>query len=183
MARQTLLTRVFQALCSIALASLSGCSLTERPPGLALLNSRSQDQQPALSGDGRWLALVSNRNGSSQIWLYDLQQQRFDELLGVNQGNAIADSPSLSRTARYIAYITSRQGRPDIALYDRATRRSELLTLQYRSWVRNPHISPDGRYIAFETSRRGQWDVEVLDRGPAIELDLPEGAPADSPQP
>lgn len=145
------------------------------------LNSRYNDGQPALSGDGRLLAFVSNRNGSSQIFLYDLQERRFVDLSGLNAYQAIAESPSLSRTGRYITYISSLQGRPDIVLYDRATRRSEILTQGYPSWLRNPHISPDGRYIAFETSRRGQWDIEVLDRGPNIELDLLDGTPVGNP--
>ncbi|MFM7382819.1 MAG: biopolymer transporter Tol, partial [Microcystaceae cyanobacterium] len=75
------------------------------------------------------------------------------------------------------------QGRPDVALYDRLTQRTELLTLNYRSWIRNPQISPDGRFVVFETARRGQWDIAVLDRGPQIELDLPNGTPIPGPSP
>jgi len=75
------------------------------------------------------------------------------------------------------------EGRPVIALYDRITDRSELLSQNYRGWLRNPRLSPDGRYLVFESARRGQWDVEVLDRGPNIELDLPDGSPVESPKP
>lgn len=139
------------------------------------LNSRYNDEQPALSGDGRWLSMVSNRYGRREILLYDLQQQSFVDLPGLNAANAITDSPSLSRTGRYIAYISSIQGRPDIFLYDRATKQTQLLTQGYRSWLRNPRISPDGRYIAFETARRGQWDIEVMDLGTNIELDQVDG--------
>jgi Tol biopolymer transport system component len=141
------------------------------------LNSRYNDQQPTLSGDGRWLAMVSNRNGRREILLYDLQEQSFVDLPGLNYQGAIADSPSLSYTGRYVVYISSIQGRPDIFIYDRALKRSQLLTRSYRSWLRNPRISPDGRYIVFETSRRGQWDVEVLDLGPNLELDIVDGNP------
>ncbi len=156
---------------------LSACNVANRSPIPSSLNSRYQDEQPALSGDGRWLAFISSRDGRNQILIYDLQTQRFVNLAGLNQNNVIAESPSLSRTGRYLVYISSIQGRPDIALYDRATKRTALLTLGYRSWVRNPYISPDGRYIVFETSRRGQWDIEVLDRGPLIELDVLDGTP------
>ena len=156
---------------------LAGCNGFNRPEPPATLNSRYNDQQPALSGDGRWLAFVSNRNNSNEILLYDLRSERFIDLPGLNQGNIILESPSLSRTGRYLVYISSAQGRPDVALYDRATRRVELLTQSYRNWVRNPQISADGRYIVFETARRGQWDIEVLDRGPLIELDIPDGTP------
>ncbi|WP_009545977.1 TolB family protein [Crocosphaera subtropica] len=160
---------------------LGSCNVFNRPEPSATLNSRYNDQQPALSGDGRWLALVSNRNNSNEILLYDLRRETFIDLPGLNQSNVILESPSLSRTGRYLVYISSVQGRPDVALYDRATRRAELLTQGYRNWVRNPQISADGRYIVFETARRGQWDIEVLDRGPLIELDIPDGTPVETP--
>ncbi|NCO75331.1 MAG: TolB family protein [Cyanobacteria bacterium] len=139
------------------------------------MNSRYNDEQPVLSGDGRWLAMVSNRYGRREVLLYDLQEQSFVELPNLTLGNAITDSPSLSRTGRYIAYISSIQGRPDIFLYDRVTKQTQLLTQGYRSWLRNPRISPDGRYVVFETARRAQWDIEVIDLGPTIELDQLDG--------
>lgn len=158
---------------------LGSCDSFNRPEPPATLNSRYNDQQPALSGDGRWLALVSNRNSSNEILLYDLRREKFMDLPGLNQSNVILESPSLSRTGRYLVYISSVQGRPDVALYDRATRQAQLLTKGYRNWVRNPQISADGRYIVFETARRGQWDIEVLDRGPLVELDIPDGTPVE----
>lgn len=139
------------------------------------LNSQYSEEQPALSGNGRYLAFVSSRNGRQGIVLYDVQQQRVVDLPRINRRNAVNASPSLSYTGRYIAYIDSGQGRPELALYDRITQQTEILTTGYWGWVRNPSISPDGRYIAFESSRRGQWDIEVIDRGRNIELDLPDG--------
>lgn len=156
---------------------LTACGSWSRPSAIATLNSRYNDQQPALSGDGRLIAFVSDRNGKSEILVYDWQQQSLVDLPGLNRTNAIATSPSLSRTGRYLVYISSETGRPDIVLYDRVTQRSEFLTINYRNWLQNPKISPDGRYIVFETSRRGQWDIEVLDRGDRIELDIPDGSP------
>lgn len=157
-------------------ALVAACSSTAPIQGPVALNSRYTDEQPALSGDGRFVAFVSSREGDRKIVMYDLQQKRFVDLPSLNQREAIAESPSLSRTGRYIAYISSDQGRPEVELYDRATQRAEIMTRGYRGWVRNPSLSPDGRYIVFETSRRGQWDVEVLDRGSNVELDLPDGS-------
>ncbi len=174
---------VYRVLPVVLVGLLSACSFIPRSPIPNQLNSRYNDEQPSLSGDGRWLAMVSNRNGNRQILIYDLREQRLVEYPGLNQSNAIAESPSLSRTGRYLVYLSSLQGRPDVALYDRVTKQTELLTLSYRSWVRNPKISPDGRYVVFETSRRGQWDIEVLDRGPNIELDIPNGSPVIVPSP
>jgi Tol biopolymer transport system component len=160
---------------------LTSCNSTKTLTGQTSLNSRYNDEQPALSGDGRWLALVTNRNGNSQIAVYDFQKKRFTELSGLNQQGGVAQHPSLSRTGRYLVYLLSIEGRPQIVLYDRAIQRSELLTQNYRSLIRNPAISPEGRYITFETDRRGQWDIEVLDRGANIELDIVDGTSVTNP--
>jgi Tol biopolymer transport system component len=160
---------------------LSSCSYSDIPIGSTSLNSRYTEEQPALSGNGRFLAFISNRNSSQQLLLYDLEQQRLVDLPNLNRPETIIESPSLSYTGRYTTYITSDQGRPVIALYDRSTQQSQIITPIYRGWLRNPNISPDGRYVVFETASRGQWDIEVIDRGPNIELDIANGAPVSMP--
>jgi Tol biopolymer transport system component len=179
-------------LASVFLASLFlgltliGCEPAPVTTGPGQLNSPFNDEQPALSGDGRFLAFVSNREGSRRILLYDRQTKQYLNLPRLNRRDAIAESPSLSYSGRYIAYLASDTARPEIELYDRATQQVQILTTGYRGWFRNPKISPEGRYIVFETGNRGQWDIEVLDRGPNVELDLPnvqKGAPAPAASP
>ncbi|WP_407641957.1 TolB family protein [Calothrix rhizosoleniae] len=160
---------------------LFACGNYETPIVSTDLNSRYTEEKPALSGDGRFLAFVSHRNGSHQLLVHDLQKQRFISTPRLNRRNILIESPSLSYTARYIVYITSDRGRPVVGLYDRATQYSQILTPSYRGWIRNPSISPDGRYVVFETSIRGQWDIEILDRGPNIELDIPNGMKVPAP--
>lgn len=159
---------------------MNACGRENLPQGAVPVNSRYNDEQPELSGDGRFVTFVSNRDGKSLIRLYDLARQQFVELPGL-EPREVPQSPSLSRTGRYIAYLVYEKGRPEIALYDRITDRSEILTRFYRHQIRNPQISPDGRYIVFESARRGQWDIEVLDRGPNIELDIADGTPVVGP--
>lgn len=154
---------------------VAACSQDELPPTIsAEFDSRHTDEQPALSGDGHFLALVSNRDGNRGILLYDRKQRQIVNLPRLNRQNAIAESPSLSYTGRYIVYVTSDGVRPEIELYDRALQQPQVLTANYRGWFRNPSISPDGRYIVFETGVRGQWDIEVMDRGPNVESDVPD---------
>lgn len=154
--------------------TLAACTQPTVPTGPSELNSRFNDEQPALSGDGRYIAFVSNREGARGIFLYDLRMQRFVNLSRLNRRDAIAESPSLSYTGRYIVYLASDSARPEIELYDRATQQPQVLSIGYRGWIRNPSVSPDGRYIIYETGSRGQWDVEVLDRGAGVELDTPD---------
>jgi len=157
------------------LSLLSACGSSNLPQDTVGINSRYNDEQPSLSGNGRYLSWVSNRKGRHQILLYDLSQEQFVPLPGLNPNNALTESPSLSRTGRYLVYLVSRQGRPQIALYDRIVEETQILTDSYRHWVRNPDISLNGRYIVFETARRGQWDIELFDRGPNVEPDIGDG--------
>lgn len=159
-----------------AISLLAACGSPELPQGSAGINSRYNDQQPALSGNGRYLTWVSGRSGRHQVLLYDLSQEQFVPLPGLDSDNALQESPSLSVTGRYLVYLVSRNGRPAIALYDRFAEETEILTESYPHWIRNPNVSGNGRYVVFETARRGQWDIEVLDRGSNVEPDLEEGA-------
>ena len=78
--------RVFTLIIFIFSLFLGGCNSVQVSSSSTSLNSRYNDEQPALSGDGRWLAMVSNRNGRREILLYDLQQQTFVPLPGLNLG-------------------------------------------------------------------------------------------------
>ncbi len=135
------------------------------------INSQAPDQFPAYSADGQYLAFASDRNGSRDVFLYDLRNRRIIPLAEINRPNSSQDQPSISATARYLTYVTDERGKPDIWVYDRQRRAVENLTLYLPGSVRNPTISADGRQIAFESSRLGQWHIELVDRGTDTELD------------
>lgn len=161
---------------SIALLSLlAACGSNNLPQGRTGINSRYNDQQPNLSGNGQYLTWVSNRSDGNKIFLYNLSKETFEPLPGLNQNNIVAETPSLSLTGRYLVYLVSQQGKPEVALYDRIADETEIVTKNYNHWIRNPDVSLSGRYIVFETARRGQWDIEVWDRGPNVEPDMKEG--------
>jgi Tol biopolymer transport system component len=183
LANLTLRRLTQSAVVALTAALLSACGNSGSVSAPLTLNSRYTDEQPSLSGDGRMLAFVSNRDGDRKIFLFDLQQRRFIDLPRLNRRDAIAEQPSLSYTGRYLVYLASDYARPEIELYDRATGQVQVLSQGYRGWVRSPRISPDGRFVAFESGARGQWDIELLDRGVNTELDLPEGRSSSPPAP
>jgi Tol biopolymer transport system component len=155
----------------ISVIVLSACGTSNLPPDPLALNSYYAEEQPSLSGNGRFLAYLSNRDGQRQILMYDLQEQRFVALPGLDLRGTIAQSPSLSYTARYLVYLAEDGDRPAIKLYDRLVAKTQVLTSGYQGWVGHPSLGEDGRYIAFETGENGQLDIEIFDRGSKIEFD------------
>ncbi|MEM8777939.1 MAG: biopolymer transporter [Cyanobacteria bacterium P01_G01_bin.49] len=128
------------------------------------LNSKSPEEYPTYSGDGRYLAFASERQGHRDIYLYDLQQRRLLSLRNLNRRDSSQDQPALSRDGRYIAYVSTERGKPDIMVYDRLKQRSELLSANVRGSVRQPTITGDGTKVAFQTSQLGEWNIAIVER-------------------
>jgi len=169
---QSTMNRRFSVIL-VGLFILSGCRqlgwVSPRPQIVSGgINSRRPDQHPAYSSDGRYLAFASDRNRSRDVFLYDLQQRRLVSLPNLNRIDSSQDQPDLSADGRFIAYVSMERGKSDILVYDRTTRRSELLTTNFRGSVQHPTISGNGRYVAFETSQRGQWHLAIVDRNRAV---------------
>ncbi|ACK68070.1 WD40 domain protein beta Propeller [Rippkaea orientalis PCC 8801] len=146
------------------------------PPTLELgsaLNSRSAEEFPRFSYDGRYLVFASDRQGQRGIWLYDRLNNRLLPLPGINQPGTRQDQPDISSDGRYIVYVSEQEGKPDIFLYDRFTFQREQITKNWLGEVRHPTISGNGRLIAFEANRQGQWDLVIYDRGLNTPLSVP----------
>ncbi|NEO27208.1 MAG: TolB family protein [Kamptonema sp. SIO4C4] len=149
----------------VLLAGLTGCRVFQSPQiPTGGLNSQRPEEFPAYSGDGRYLAFASDRNGQRDIFLYDLQQQTLVPLPNLNRRDSSQDQPSLSAEGRYLAYVSTERGRTDIFVYDRDSQRSQLLTANFKGSVQHPTISGDGRSVAFQTSQLGEWDIAIIER-------------------
>ncbi|MEM8638634.1 MAG: biopolymer transporter [Cyanobacteria bacterium P01_G01_bin.54] len=146
---------------------LTSCSLFIRPQiPTGGLNSNKAEEYPSYSGDGRFLAVASDRNrGHRDIFLYDLQARQLIPLPNLNRRDSSQDQPALSADGRYIAYISTERGRADVLVYDRETARSRLLTANLRGMVRQPTITADGTQVAFQTNQLGQWNIAIVDLG------------------
>jgi dipeptidyl aminopeptidase/acylaminoacyl peptidase len=138
------------------------------------LNSQAfEDRMPALSGDGRFLAFVSNRTGGvglTDIYLYDCKESKIVELPELNSKHMDIE-PSLSADGKLIAFVSDRAGGSggrDIYLFDREAKK--LLPLPGLNSVghdQSPALSPDGRFIAFVSERlggEGERDIYLYDR-------------------
>ena len=101
------------------------------------------DQQPSVSGDGRYIVFQSNRSGSRNIWRLDIDGSNPKQLTeGVSEDAAPVCSPDGSsvvfmsgRSGKLAIWKVGIDGGPPLQLTDRV---SQL-----------PSISPDGKLIAY----------------------------------
>ena len=126
------------------------------------LNSGFAEVEPSLGG--RYIAFVSDRRGSADIYLYDWQQRRLVDLPGLNAIDAIEASPSVSDDGNWLVFTATRQGRTGLFVYDRANQQKRQLRSNDAAVFRHPVLSADGQRIAVEIERFGQWHLVVFDR-------------------
>lgn len=147
------------------LASCGGYPEVVKVPfsqGGEALNSPASEFHPHLAD--QYVAFVSDRNGSQDVYLYDRRDRALISLPGLNALDEMASDPSVSEDGRLIAFTKTRQGQTDIYLYNRETRSLRNLTPDLAAQVRNPTISADGSIIAFEANPDGNWDIITVNR-------------------
>ncbi len=135
----------------------------------------SSQEDPALSGDGRKLALIVDRNGRATVQLTDLRSGRVLPLRFLSRHQPHT-SPSLSWNGRYLAVITQRGNRRQVVIEDLLSSRfHQFPTLHHRVPIR-VSLAPDAGSLALQFAENGQWRVELIDLTGKLELDQPAGA-------
>lgn len=152
----------------VCLSQIWGCTSNVRLLGTPVesnglgLNSPYADTMPQVGQS--LLTFVSDRNGSQDIYLWDLKARRLIPLPNLNRFDAIEADPSLSEDGRYIAFSASQNDRVGIYIYDRTSQQVRRIGGNLRGEARHPHLSADGQRITFEVNQQGQWDVVVYSR-------------------
>ena len=72
-----------------------------------LTKNSAIETEPALSPDGRYLALISDRTGSPQVYVRDMQRKKLTRITENGKYNV---SPSWSPDGKFIAYASRRSG-------------------------------------------------------------------------
>lgn len=116
-------------------------------------------REPAVSPDGKRLAMAVWVNGASQIYLANAAGGQARNI----SRNAFRDrSPAFSPDGRRIAFVSDRDG--DWEIYSMDLEGADPRRLTRSPGVdRSPAWSPDGRRIAFISDRDGDFDVFVMD--------------------
>lgn len=101
------------------------------------------DQQPAVSGDGRYIVFQSNRSGSRNIWRMEVDGTNLKQL---TEGNAVDAAPACSPDGRFVVFQSMRSGSWTIWKVGIDGGSPVQLTNQASEL---PSISPDGKFIAY----------------------------------
>lgn len=139
--------------------------------------------EPALSGDGAWLALCARGHSSAvggwDVALFETRSWKEIPLPGFNSDHDEREV-TIDRAGRWLAFVTNRRGGAglsDLALYDRQAASFvplEGVNTEHREL--NPSLSADGRFLAFVSDRpggAGGKDVYVFDLSARRLVELP----------
>ena len=124
-----------------------------------LTRHRAIDVSPSWSPDGRRIAFASDRTGTLQIYVKDVESGALKRLTFKGKYNA---SPAWSPDGRWIAYAARTGHYFDIYLVDPDTRDIVQLTEHPRS-EESPAWSPDSRKLVFVSDRYGRKDLFSID--------------------
>lgn len=136
------------------------------------LGPQTDRLNPALSGNGQWLASVVLRGGSPTLLLQEQPSGRPVPLPNL-QGLTPHRSPSLSWNGRYLALVVQQGSRRLAVVQDRATGRLHRLPLPAGLEPEALSLAPDGRRVAISTVLQGRPQVQLFDLSGLLEADLP----------
>ena len=161
---------------ALALA-VTGCDsglFNRRSAGPTGLLGSQNRQDPALSGNGRWLASVIEQGGKASVLL---QEQPSGQMVGLRhlRGHEPQSSPSLSWNGRYVAAIVQEGPNRLAMIEDRASGNLIRLPLPGSVVPMRLSLAPDGRRVALDVIDDGRPRVQVFDLGGLLEPDQPGG--------
>lgn len=124
-------------------------------PSVAASSTR-WELYPSLSSSGRRIAYASDRSGSYEIWVSDIDGASARRL--TDFGGPLASGPSWAPDDTRLAFDARPDGNADIYLIDPAGGKPLRLTEDAADDVA-PSWSVDGHWVLFASNRSGRWQV------------------------
>jgi TolB protein len=119
------------------------------------------------------IAFISDRTGSSELWVMDWNGENQKQL---TKHNSLALAPTWSPDGKHLVFTSYLRGTP--ALYLLTPQEGYLKLLWDKGGVNSSaSVSPDGRSVAFASSRDGNVDIYTvsIDGGEAQRLTTARG--------
>ncbi|WP_353291732.1 hypothetical protein [Synechococcus sp. M16CYN] len=163
------------ALIGISLASCTG--RVEQATGGSIATSQ---HDPALSGNGQWLAVISDLQGRQTVQLRNVPNGSIQALPQLRRYQPHS-SPSLSWNGRYLALIIQDGRRRIVTIADRLKRNLHTVQLPGERNPVNVSLAPDAQSLALQVTDQGFWRVEIFDLSDLLELDQVAGQTLSTP--
>jgi Tol biopolymer transport system component/DNA-binding winged helix-turn-helix (wHTH) protein len=153
---------------------VNGANLRPVRKTVNLISSTRDDFAPQFSPDGKRVAFVSARSGSSEIWVCDGDGSNAFQVTSF--AGPDAEAPSWSPDGRRIAFASNAAGGYDIWVVGLNEGKPQRMTTDPAN-DSNPIWSPDGRWIYFDSARTGEnqvWKIPA-NGGEAIQVTRESG--------
>lgn len=148
-------------------------------PG-GVIGQAADRQDPALSGNGQWLASLVLLDGAPTLLLQEQPTGRRVPLPHL-RGLTPHHSPALSWNGRYLALIVHQGPKRLAVVEDRASGRLHRLQLPMGLEPERLSLAPDGRRLAISAIVQGRPQVQLFDLSTLLEPDLPPAQPTSGP--
>jgi Tol biopolymer transport system component len=149
-----------------------------RPPQ-GFIGSTRDDELPQFSPDGEKIAFVSQRSGSTEVWVCDADGSNAVQVTRLGGPN-IGNPPRWSPDSRRLAFSANIAGPSEVYVVNASGGSPQRLTSNPTGSA-NPSWSSDGRWILFDTNNVGIQRVRA-EGGPAVLVTNKGGwGPVDSP--
>ncbi|NJN83753.1 MAG: hypothetical protein HC802_16745 [Caldilineaceae bacterium] len=122
------------------------------------------NDQPAISGDGQYVAYVTGNSSESQVVIWNsVNDSKFQV---TRTGPNIANTqPSLNRDGSRLAYVSTRTGYSAVFLYDAITGLdSQISIASQNSTAGEPSISADGQRVVFTSVEEDGTRIVLWDK-------------------
>lgn len=129
--------------------------------GIERLTSHPQaDYSPTFSPDGSRLAFISERSGTPQIWMKDLETGEEKPLF---MSDGILSAPDWSPDGKWLACINAQGNRFFLLVVDLETRTSSSL-LEDTAPIEHPSFAIDNRTLVFSRLEGSHYTLYRVDR-------------------
>ena len=122
-----------------------------------LISDRSSNSTPQLSPDGKSLVYRSDRTGSFELWISQLDGQNGLQLTDFK--GPMVNNPRWSPDGTSIAFECRPQGQSDICLVNPSQPTQIHVLNQWTSNEIFPSWSSDGKSIYFASNHSGKWEI------------------------
>ena len=125
-----------------------------------LLAFPGMNQSGAVSRDGKMLSAVLDKDGRTEIYIFDIASSARKRL---TTSNAAKAAPCFSPNGRQIAYTSDQGGKtPQVYIMGSGGGNASRIS-QGRGDATSPDWSPDGKKIAFAAKVGGAFEIHVYD--------------------